>query len=129
MCNLLKDKRIVLKTKYTTVIVDQNQFYRGRLLAIFNKHVESEKDLKKEELSNFFLDAVKAGIASQEATKALRVNYGWFNNRDAHIHLHIIPRHSTDPDPNRNPWLHNGKIIADSKELDKLYKDLIEVIK
>lgn len=127
-CELKKNKRVVLKTKYTTIIVDHNQFYQGRLFAIFNRHIESEHDMTKEEICNFILDCMKAGAATEKATKALRVNYVWLNNKDPHVHMHIIPRHKTDPEPNHNPYRHNIKRIADEKELDELYKKIMKII-
>ena len=132
MCDLLKaNKNVVLKTDTTTIMIDHNQFFKGRCLAITNKHKESENEMTKEELTNFFLDCVKVGKLTGKINNTKKVNYAWLNNRDPHVHMHIIPRYKTDPIPNSSPFkeANNKKRIAKDNELNKIQIDIMKMLK
>ena len=117
----------IIKFKHSTTVLDTNQFYRGKVIVMFNRHEENLFSLKPEERKEFWEEVVKISEAVKKAIKADRMNYALLCNREHHLHWHVIPRYKDDPyfitTPWSNPAFEKQKHISESKM--KSLKDLI----
>lgn len=94
--------------------------FPGRVLLVYERHVEGLEQLEERELTRFWSDATATGRAISRMTGAARINYAVLGNALPHLHVHLIPRFpSTEPLPTRPPW-------SDSREMVELPSNQVE---
>jgi diadenosine tetraphosphate (Ap4A) HIT family hydrolase len=61
------------------------------------------------ERAAFLADMAARGDAVLTATRAVRINYAIFGNRDPALHAHVIPRFHDEPAPfvTAQPWAYD----------------------
>lgn len=113
----------LVRQKYTTAVLDINQFYPGRTLVIFNEHVEDLYSLSENIRTSFWSEVLKVAKVIQEVMKADRINYALLCNREHHLHWHIIPRYKSEPYFTSNPWRNpDAKKEASEEEMRERVK-------
>lgn len=122
---------ILLRSKYTYIVLNRYPYNAGHLLIVPYREVFSLKDLNAEELSDFMTIVIKAQDILTEAIKPQGFNIG-FNIGSAagagipkHLHCHIVPRWQGDT--NFMPVLSNTKVLPES--LNAMWKRLREFAK
>ena len=80
------------------------QFYRGYSVLALRQHVTELWELNRETRAQFIEDANRLAMAIKKAFGAVKINYAILGNTADHLHWHLIPRYSDDPDPTHNIW-------------------------
>ena len=79
--------------------------FPGRCILVFNGHKESLLEVVGNPLRDFMEDVKTAMKAVQEATGCARVNMALLQNREPHLHAHLIPRFpEAEQFPDCSPW-------------------------
>jgi diadenosine tetraphosphate (Ap4A) HIT family hydrolase len=106
-------------------LYDDSRF-PGRCILSLKDHFEHLDEVPAGVLREFNANATAIGRTMREKSLAIRVNYAVLGNEHPHVHMHIIPRRSTDQIPNRPIWEHPEKAGG----LATVEKDhLIEVLR
>lgn len=89
--------------------VSQLSFYNdsrfpGTCVLGLKSHAINWDEIEPDLLHAFIDDSQRAARAIRKATQCVRVNLAVLGNLSPHIHLHLVPRFSTDPEPARSPW-------------------------
>lgn len=131
ICDAFKEKKdaknlVIYRHKYAFSMMNLYPYNNGHLLICPNKHATSLRQLKKEEILDFFGLTFKMKDALDKVLKPHGYNIGFNIGKYAgagidHIHMHIVPRWKNDT--NFMPTTGNTKVISQSiKELYKLLK-------
>jgi diadenosine tetraphosphate (Ap4A) HIT family hydrolase len=83
-------QRVTPTPGYSTVV------FRGR-------HVPDPAELSADETVAFWAAVGTAARAIDAVFRPCHLNYEILGNAMPHVHVHIVPRYLTDPDPERTP--------------------------
>lgn len=92
----------------------------GYVCVVARRHVNEPFELSAAEQADFWLDAMAVAEAVDEVIRPVKMNYEIHGNTLPHLHLHLFPRHVSDPyvdgpiDPRR------AVFIRTQAELDAL---------
>jgi diadenosine tetraphosphate (Ap4A) HIT family hydrolase len=78
--------------------------FPGRLLVSAHEHFEHLDAVPATEFSRFMADVQRACRALRYLSEVERVNVAILGNREPHVHAHLIPRRSGEPNALRAPW-------------------------
>lgn len=84
--------------------VNLDQSYPGRSLVILKNHYEDVLAIPEAEFIQLNQDMRTVAKAIQQAFASPHTNYAILGNEVAHVHWHIIPRYTGDPNWGRPPW-------------------------
>ena len=113
------------------VVIGDYQFFKGYTLFLCKRHVFELHELDDEFKKKFLYEMSIVAKSVFDAFKPRKLNYELLGNSEPHLHWHIIPRHQTDPIPNKPIWAinknirYNVKTKPTSEELAKLKEILI----
>ncbi|MDO8183584.1 MAG: HIT family protein [bacterium] len=120
-----------LKTGY--VVLGDHQFFEGYTLFLSKIHARELHDLNQDFKKKFLLEMSKVAEAVFRAFKPINLNYELLGNSDKHLHWHIFPRHTEDPQPTKPVWIIPKSIREHStpstKKLEELKKVLLKELK
>ncbi len=92
-----------------------DQTYRGRTVVWLKTHFDDPADLPTVLRAEFMTEVMRAAEAVRRELRPDRLNYTCFGNAVAHVHFHVIPRFTTDPDWGKAPWRENVATLADNE--------------
>lgn len=113
------------------VVLGDHQFYKGYTLFLSKKHVTELHELENCERDLYLKEMAMVAEAVFKAFNPDKLNYELLGNTDGHLHWHIFPRRSIDPQPHTAVWVVDKSIrLAEDtrlpvKELDVLKKQLL----
>ena len=102
--NLQHPRKIAELDVSTAFLRPTFQFYRGYSVLALRQHATELWELNQETRAQFVEDANRLAMAITKAFGAAKMNYAILGNTVAHLHWHLIPRYSDDPDPEHNIW-------------------------
>lgn len=125
-CGVSRNKRdyVILKSRYSSVILNIFPYNNGHLMASPLRHVRSLSQLKKEEVLDIFGCVNKATKLLDKVLRPDGYNIGINSGKASgagitgHLHIHIVPRWVGDT--NFMPTLGEARVISQS--LDELYR-------
>jgi diadenosine tetraphosphate (Ap4A) HIT family hydrolase len=85
-------------------ILGHDQYYRGYTLVVARTHAEELYQVSEREAAQYFSDMLQVARAIASAFKPRKMNYELLGNTVAHLHWHLFPRYSNDPNPQRPVW-------------------------
>ena len=91
-----------LETGY--VVVGDHQFFTGYTLLLAKWHLRELHDLDWPRRIRFLQDMALTAEAVSNAFAPRKLNYELLGNADEHLHWHIFPRYSDDPNPMNPVW-------------------------
>jgi len=108
-CSIVQGKReaaLVYRDEDFTVFMDKYPISTGHTLVIPNKHYTTILDMPSDEFSMLFALVHKVALAVMLAVNAQGFSIAQNNGRVAHqvvphVHVHIVPRFSTDDDKSK----------------------------
>jgi histidine triad (HIT) family protein len=108
-CSIVRGKReaaLVYRDEDFTVFMDKYPISTGHTLVIPNKHYTTILDMPSNEFSMLFALVHKVALAVMLAVNAQGFSIAQNNGRVAHqvvphVHVHIVPRFSTDDDKSK----------------------------
>lgn len=75
------------------VVVNYNQNKLGKCMICLNRHEEDICNLRPEEIAELWEVIRKVKTTLLACFQPDHFNYAFLMNRDAHVHLHVIPRY------------------------------------
>lgn len=122
-CNLLKqadNDSLICKMNHGSLYVNLDQYYRGRVMYVYNKHVQDFTELDFGDKNNLvFKELIVIGKGIKDMFKADLMNISSLGNHVQHLHWHIIPRYKDGENWGKPPWPHERKYV-DNKNLRNL---------
>lgn len=85
------------------VVLNRNQNLIGKCMLVTRRHVEAVDQLTAAEWEELGDQLGRAAAALRKVTQPDHFHYAFLQNRDRHVHLHIIPRYAA---PRRVAGLH-----------------------
>ena len=121
-----KGMEMIADLSITRAYLQNSASFRGYCILVLQRHAVEIDDLGQEERSALMADIAKVGHAIREVCKPTKLNYEILGNVVPHIHVHIIPRYTTDPTWDRAAWF----ALPDEKSLSEDdYRALAEEIR
>ncbi|MCJ7842420.1 HIT family protein [Lederbergia sp. NSJ-179] len=91
-----------LETGY--VVIGDHQYFKGYTLFLCKAHRKELHELESEYKRKFLVEMSKVSEAVYRAFNPIKLNYELLGNGDAHMHWHIFPRSSDEPNPTHPVW-------------------------
>jgi diadenosine tetraphosphate (Ap4A) HIT family hydrolase len=110
----------------TDLFLYRDQTYYGRVLIALKEHGKEIADLTAEESNAFINDLGKASRAVKAVVNPVKINYGMFSDKLAHLHCHIVPKQVDGPDYGS---MFQMSCNPPAYLSDKEYEDLIKKIR
>lgn len=107
-----------LETGYA--VIGDHQYFEGYTLFLCKKHVRELHHLEADFKARYLVEMSLVAEAAQRAFGADKMNIELLGNGDAHLHWHLFPRRSTEPNP-RHPvwWTKREEMYADAVRPDE----------
>lgn len=83
--------------KSSILVIGDHQFYDGYSLLLLKEHVRELHELETSSYIELQQELLVAGKAIFKAFSPWKMNYLCLGNTEQHVHWHIIPRYTTDP--------------------------------
>jgi diadenosine tetraphosphate (Ap4A) HIT family hydrolase len=78
------------------MILNNNQNLLGKTMLVLNRHLESVADLTVDEWAELHALIQRAAAALSAAFGCDHFNYAFLQNQDRHVHMHVVPRYSSE---------------------------------
>lgn len=95
---------LIAELPETYAVLGENQGCRGWCVLILKEHKEHLTDMGISRQARIFQDVARLAGAVRLVTAPVRINYECLGNVVPHVHWHVIPRHTDDPDPTKPVW-------------------------
>ena len=99
----------------TRAYLQPSASFRGYCILVLKKHAVEIDDLSPKERSALMEDIARVAHAIRQVCTPAKLNYEILGNVVPHIHVHIIPRYTTDPTWDRAAWF----ALPDEKSLPR----------
>ena len=110
-----KGMEMIADLSVTRAYLQPSASFRGYCILVLKRHAVELDDLSPEERSALMEDIARVARAIRQVCKPTKLNYEILGNVVPHIHVHIIPRYTTDPTWNRAAWF----ALPDEKSLSE----------
>lgn len=88
----------------TKAYLHDDQFFPGWTVLVLKRHATELFHLSREERSGLIEEVARVSGLLAKEWQAVKINYELLGNQLPHIHWHLIPRLSQDPDPLEPVW-------------------------
>lgn len=88
----------------TNAYLHDDQFFPGWTVLVLKRHATELFHLSREERSSLIEEVAQVSALLAEEWHAVKINYELLGNQLPHIHWHLIPRLSQDPDRLEPVW-------------------------
>jgi diadenosine tetraphosphate (Ap4A) HIT family hydrolase len=95
---------LIADLPHSLVLLGPWQFYRGYCLVVAKRHATELADLEKGDRQGYLDEMCTVARAIAEVFKPRKLNYELLGNQVPHLHWHLFPRYSGDPDIWRPVW-------------------------
>lgn len=86
--------------RYTDAYLQRADVQRGYTLVIWRgRHINEPTELAKAEAAGYWAEVLAVARALIRLYKPLKMNYETLGNSVPHLHTHLIPRYTEDPQP------------------------------
>jgi diadenosine tetraphosphate (Ap4A) HIT family hydrolase len=109
-----KNPYFIHEFEYSIFVVGDHQFHPGYSLLLLKEHVRELHQLSSPVQTALFQELMIATNAIVQTFHPWKMNHACYGNAEPHIHWHLFPRYSDDPDRYTNPWLHSAQFSSRS---------------
>ena len=86
------------------VFLHEDQFFPGYVLLVLRRHATELYELSPAERRTLIEELSRVAEALARVFRPVKMNYELLGNQVPHIHWHLVPRLSTDPEPHAPIW-------------------------
>ena len=86
------------------VFLHEDQFFPGYVLLVLRRHASELYEISAPERATLIEEVSRVAEALARVFRPVKMNYELLGNQVPHIHWHLVPRLSTDPEPNMPIW-------------------------
>jgi diadenosine tetraphosphate (Ap4A) HIT family hydrolase len=106
MCALVatEGEQFVADLEVSRAYLNPDQFFPGWTWVVLRRHAAELYELTRAERSALVEDVTRVAEALAGVLAPVKMNYELLGNQVPHIHWHLVPRLSDDPDPRWPVW-------------------------
>jgi diadenosine tetraphosphate (Ap4A) HIT family hydrolase len=94
----------VFAGRVSDAYLSRSAAFRGYTLVFWRgRHVVEPTDLADDEAGDYAREVRLVAVGIEQAYRPAKLNYLTLGNSLPHLHTHIVPRYTDDPDPGRPP--------------------------
>ena len=86
------------------VFLHEDQFFPGYVLLVLRRHATELYELSAAERRTLIEELSRVAEALSRVFRPVKMNYELLGNQVPHIHWHLVPRLTTDPEPHAPIW-------------------------
>lgn len=129
-----ENKYFVCELEASYVVLGDSQFYKGYTLLLAKEHCTELHQLTKEMRSQYLEEMALVSEVLFKLYKPLKLNHELLGNRHPHLHWHLFPRHTDDPNIHNPIWIiekatRNNTFLSDNELLEMKEKLKSEILK
>jgi len=128
-----ENKNFICELDASYVVLGDSQFYKGYTLLLSKYHCYELHELEKTVRLKFLEEMSMVSEVVFNLFKPEKLNYELLGNRHPHLHWHIIPRHSDDPNIHNPIWIidkaERNNTFLDDAELEEMKRKMKEQLK
>jgi diadenosine tetraphosphate (Ap4A) HIT family hydrolase len=110
--------------RYTDAYLQRADVQRGYTLVIWRgRHVTEPTELDEAEAAGYGAEVLKVARAMIAVYRPLKMNYQTLGNSLPHLHTHLLPRFTVDPNPGQ-PFPLTAEVPAEKLPEDVLLADV-----
>lgn len=109
----------------STLFLFKEQSYKGRCVVAYKDHVNELFELSDEERDLFMADVVKVAAAMKRTFSPVKINYGAYSDKLAHLHFHLVPKYENGLSFGGTFEMNPGKIYLSDEEYSQIIKELV----
>jgi diadenosine tetraphosphate (Ap4A) HIT family hydrolase len=79
--------------KVSTVFLFKEQSYYGRCVVAYKDHINELFELNESDRNDFMEDVCKVAAAMKNVFAPVKINYGAYSDKLAHLHFHLVPKY------------------------------------
>ncbi len=111
---------VVWRFPHSVAVLGPWQYYHGYCLLISRRHATELSGLDAEERRCHLVEMCLLARALEECFRPRKLNYELLGNQVPHLHWHLFPRYSADPDALKPVWLALERAEHDGQERRRL---------
>ncbi|MDD3078168.1 MAG: HIT family protein [Paludibacter sp.] len=111
--------------RVSTLFLFKEQSYKGRCVVAYKDHVNELFELSDEERNLFMADVVKVAAAMKRTFSPVKINYGAYSDKLAHLHFHLVPKYENGLSFGGTFEMNPGKIYLSDEEYSQIIKELV----
>jgi len=116
----LPDGDIVWEMPNSVTLLGPWQYFTGYCIVVARRHVSELSEMPTSHRRGFFDEMCLVAQAIEGAFRPRKLNYELLGNQVPHLHWHLFPRRTDDPDVLRPVWFALDKTEHDQAEKTRL---------
>ena len=97
---------VIHEFEHSLFVIGDHQYHRGYAQVILKQHVIDLHQLAPQIQQAHFREVMIATDALVKTFRPSKMNHACYGNLDPHLHWHLFPRYTSEPDHDKQPWLH-----------------------
>ena len=95
---------LIAELETSRAFLHEDQFFPGYVLLVLRRHATELYQLEAGERRAHLEEVSRVAEALARVFRPVKMNYELLGNQVPHIHWHLVPRLSTDPEPHAPIW-------------------------
>ena len=116
----LPNEELVWQFPHSVALLGPWQYYQGYCILVARRHATELFQLSRPERGGYLEELSLLAQAIGETFQPHKLNYELLGNQVPHLHWHVFPRYSDDPDRLRPVWLQLDRAEQDDAERQRL---------
>jgi diadenosine tetraphosphate (Ap4A) HIT family hydrolase len=116
----LPDEEIVWQFPQSVALLGTWQYYRGYCVLVARRHATELSQLSADERHGYLDEMCQLATAIEKAFRPHKLNYELLGNQVPHLHWHLFPRSTDDPERLQPVWLALDRAERDAAEKQRL---------
>jgi len=106
LCQTGRSPYLIHEFEHSIFVIGDHQYHRGYAQVILKQHVIELHELEPSVQVAHFQEVMIATDALVKTFQPSKMNHACYGNLDPHLHWHLFPRYTSNPDHQKQPWLH-----------------------
>lgn len=106
LCRAGQSPYFIHEFEHSFFVIGEHQYHRGYAQVVLKEHVIELHALPPAVQAAHFREVMLATDALVKTFQPSKMNHACYGNLDPHLHWHLFPRYTSDPDHHKQPWLH-----------------------
>ncbi len=119
----------IFEFENSLVVLGEHQFHKYYCMVLAKNCVREVHHLPYTIRLNLMEEVFTVGSFLEKWSGCKKINYSCLGNAVPHIHWHVFPRYSDDPDFKMSPWLHFNRFKDFELDQDQVRQRASELFK
>ena len=103
---------LIAELETARAYLHEDQFFPGYVLLVLRRHATELYELPARERAAHLEEVARVAQALARVFQPIKMNYELLGNQVPHIHWHLVPRLTTDPDLRQPIWRVDHEPVA-----------------